>query len=90
MTPAASSPAQCSTWRTIRDGLPDPARSASTASRSSISTTRRRRRSRRRSSIGSTRYYADENANVHRGVHLLSERATDAYEAGAGRRCSGS
>jgi cysteine desulfurase / selenocysteine lyase len=25
-------------------------------------------------------YYAHDNANVHRGVHLLSERATDAYE----------
>jgi cysteine desulfurase/selenocysteine lyase len=27
------------------------------------------------------RYYAEDNANVHRGVHLLSQRATDAYEA---------
>jgi cysteine desulfurase / selenocysteine lyase len=27
-----------------------------------------------------TRYYAHENANVHRGVHSLSERATEAYE----------
>jgi cysteine desulfurase/selenocysteine lyase len=26
------------------------------------------------------RFYSEENANVHRGVHLLSERATDAYE----------
>lgn len=26
-------------------------------------------------------YYAHENANIHRGVHSLSERATDAYEA---------
>jgi len=26
-------------------------------------------------------YYARDNANVHRGVHLLSERATEAYEA---------
>jgi cysteine desulfurase / selenocysteine lyase len=25
-------------------------------------------------------YYAQDNANVHRGVHLLSERATEAYE----------
>jgi cysteine desulfurase / selenocysteine lyase len=25
-------------------------------------------------------YYTQENANVHRGVHLLSERATQAYE----------
>jgi len=28
-----------------------------------------------------TRFYAEENANVHRGVHRLSELATDAYEA---------
>jgi cysteine desulfurase/selenocysteine lyase len=26
------------------------------------------------------RYYAEENASVHRGAHSLSERATDAYE----------
>ncbi|HET6413092.1 MAG TPA: cysteine desulfurase [Anaeromyxobacter sp.] len=26
------------------------------------------------------RYYEEDNANVHRGVHLLSERATSAYE----------
>src|SRR5262245_4261301 len=26
------------------------------------------------------RSYAEENANIHRGVHLLSERATQAYE----------
>ena len=28
-----------------------------------------------------TRFYAAENANIHRGVHYLSERATAAYEA---------
>jgi cysteine desulfurase/selenocysteine lyase len=28
-----------------------------------------------------TSYYTDINANVHRGVHLLSQTATDAYEA---------
>lgn len=28
-----------------------------------------------------TRYYTAENANIHRGVHFLSERATQAYEA---------
>ncbi|MBI3049155.1 MAG: cysteine desulfurase [Acidobacteria bacterium] len=27
------------------------------------------------------RYYSEENANVHRGVHSLSGRATDAYDA---------
>jgi len=27
-----------------------------------------------------TRYYTDDNANVHRGVHTLSGRATDAFE----------
>jgi cysteine desulfurase/selenocysteine lyase len=26
------------------------------------------------------RYYSEDNANVHRGVHMLSQRATDAYE----------
>src|SRR5687767_5072511 len=26
------------------------------------------------------RYYAESNANVHRGIHALSERATAAYE----------
>ena len=29
-------------------------------------------------------YYARDNANVHRGVHRLSERATEAYEAARG------
>src|SRR5262249_3767062 len=28
-----------------------------------------------------TRYYRDYNANVHRGVHTLSQEATEAYEA---------
>jgi cysteine desulfurase/selenocysteine lyase len=27
------------------------------------------------------RYYREDNANIHRGVHMLSERATDLYEA---------
>ncbi|MBI3002564.1 MAG: cysteine desulfurase [candidate division NC10 bacterium] len=27
-----------------------------------------------------TRYYRAENANIHRGIHYLSERATEAYE----------
>ena len=27
------------------------------------------------------RYYSEENANIHRGVHTLSVRATDAYDA---------
>ncbi len=30
-------------------------------------------------------YYSLDNANVHRGVHLLSERATDAYEGARAR-----
>src|SRR4030095_15131509 len=32
-----------------------------------------------------TSYYARDNANVHRGVHLLSERATEAYEGARDR-----
>ncbi len=30
-------------------------------------------------------YYTTDNANVHRGVHLLSERATEAYEGARAR-----
>ena len=26
-------------------------------------------------------YYAEQNSNIHRGVHYLSQLATDAYEA---------
>ncbi len=29
-----------------------------------------------------TRYYTDENSNIHRGVHFLSDKATQSYEAG--------
>ena len=32
-----------------------------------------------------TRYYERDNANVHRGIHELSNRATAAYEAARGR-----
>ena len=28
-----------------------------------------------------TRYYHEENSNIHRGVHYLSEKATESYEA---------
>ena len=34
-------------------------------------------------------YYSNYNANIHRGVHTLSQEATDAYEF-APRRCRGS
>lgn len=30
-------------------------------------------------------YYLEDNANVHRGVHRLSQRATDAYEGARGK-----
>src|SRR5260221_1622977 len=30
-------------------------------------------------------YYEHDNANVHRGLHELSSRATDAYEAARGK-----
>jgi cysteine desulfurase/selenocysteine lyase len=30
-------------------------------------------------------YYSSDNANVHRGVHALSERATEAYEGARGK-----
>ena len=32
-----------------------------------------------------TRYYSLENSNIHRGVHYLSEQATDAYESTRGK-----
>jgi cysteine desulfurase/selenocysteine lyase len=32
-----------------------------------------------------TRFYAEENANIHRGVHHLSQKATLAYEAARGK-----
>ena len=47
---------------------------------SSTSTRPRRRRSRARSSRRSDAYYRHDNANVHRGIYQLSERATAAYE----------
>ena len=72
----------------VRRGLPDPAAAGRTASRSSTSTTRPRRRSRRPCSTRSTRYYTDDNANVHRGVHPLSERATRGVRGRARARCS--
>ena len=31
------------------------------------------------------RYYTEDNANVHRGVHTLSGRATDAFEGARGK-----
>lgn len=31
------------------------------------------------------RFYRDENANIHRGVHYLSQQATDAYDLARGR-----
>src|SRR5512146_1113150 len=31
------------------------------------------------------RYYSAENANIHRGVHYLSQLATDAYEGARGK-----
>ena len=32
-----------------------------------------------------SKYYQDINANIHRGVHTLSQLATDAYEASRGK-----
>ena len=55
-------------------------RARSTASRWSISTTAPRRRSRRRCSTRSSMPMRSEYANVHRGLHFLSNAATDAYE----------
>lgn len=35
-----------------------------------------------------TRYYREENANIHRGVHALSQQATEAYESARARVAS--
>jgi selenocysteine lyase/cysteine desulfurase len=32
-----------------------------------------------------SKYYEEINANIHRGVHTLSQLATDAYEASRGK-----
>ena len=66
-------------------GLSHSAPDASTGSRWSIWTTPPPRRSRRPSSTPSRGFYTSDCANVHRGVHLLSERATDGYEAARGK-----
>ena len=67
--------------------LPDPVASVSTASRSSIWTTRPRRQKPRVGARGDGRATTGTiNANVHRGVHELSERATDAVRGGARAR----
>ena len=55
----------------------------------STSTPPRRARSRRSSSTRSTRFYREYNANVHRGIYEIGERATAAYER-PGRRSRGS
>ena len=33
-------------------------------------------------------YYTESNANIHRGVHFLSQKATEAYEAVRGKTAS--
>ena len=55
-------------------------RAGSTGSRSPTSTTARRRRSRCAVIEALDRFWREHNANVHRGVHTLSEEATALYE----------
>ena len=72
-----------STWTRPRR-LPDPARSRCTATRSCIWTTPTRPRSRRQVLDALVRLLrCTTNANIHRATHLLSERATRAYERSA-------
>ena len=72
-------------------GFPDfAAGTSSPACRWSTSITRRRARSRIPVIEALDDYYRRYNANVHRGVHKLSEEATSAYEAGARSRCASS
>ena len=63
--------------------LPDPRARRSTASRSSTSTTPPRRQKPQAVIDAERDVYEEYNANIHRGVHWLSEHATDAYEARA-------
>ena len=72
--------ARRSTRVALRARLPDPRARRSTATRSSTSTRRRAARSRRSSSTRSTDYYREYNANVHRGIYTIGEKATAEYE----------
>ena len=67
--------------RAVSAGTSRSSTSSRTATRSSSSTPRRRARSRGPSSTRSTTYYREYNANVHRGIYEIGERATAAYEA---------
>ena len=60
--------------------LPDPGSNRSTATGSPTSTAPRRHSGPRAVIDAISRYYEHDHANVHRGVHTLSHRATDAYE----------
>ena len=64
----------------IRADFPILVARGATASRSSISTTAPPRRSRARCSTPSMRAYSNEYANVHRGLHYLSNAATAKFE----------
>ena len=66
--------------------FPDPAAESFTASRWSTSITPPPRRSRSGDRRDRLTYYEADNANIHRGVHLLSERATEVR--GARKTCS--
>ncbi len=61
-------------------GFPDPVARWCMASRSSISTMARRRKSRSAVIDAMVHTMENEYANVHRGLHFLSNAATDAYE----------
>ena len=50
------------------------------ANRWSTSTTRQQPRNRRPLLRQKSRYYTETNANIHRGIHFLSEQATAQYE----------
>ena len=60
--------------------LSDPAARGRTASRWSISTTRPRSQMPQPVIDRLVRYQTTQHANIHRGVHYLSETATAAYE----------
>lgn len=80
LTNPASSPAAADPWSTVRDDFPALHQNVGAhplVYLDSAATTQRPR-----SVLDAlVRFYERDNANVHRGLHALSMRATDAYEA---------
>ena len=79
-TPAHADPAPVLDAERVRARLPDPRRAPSTAGRWCTWTARPPRSARCAVLRAVEDYETHSHANVHRGVHALSQAATDAYE----------